>query len=419
MTSRERLRKTLDHERPDRVPIDFGSTAVTGVHVSCVAALREHYGLEKRPVKAYEPYQMLGLLEDDLLDALGVDVVGVPGQKTLFGFANENWKEWRTPWGQVVLVSRHFNVTETDDAYLIYPEGDTSSSPSGRMPRTGFFFDTIVRQEPVDEAALNPDDNLEEFGPVEQAELDYFARESREAAKSGRGVVASFGGTALGDIALVPAPFLKHPKGIRDISEWYMSTVMRQDYVHEVFGRQTETALGNLAKFGSTVGDTVDVAFICGTDFGTQSSSFCSPETFDTLYKPYYRKVNDWMHTNTKWKTFKHSCGAVEPFMSHFIDAGFDIINPVQCSAAGMDPAALKQRYGDRLVFWGGGVDTQQTLPFGTPEQVREQVLQRCRIFAPGGGFVFNTIHNVQARTPVENIVAMVDAVREFDQAGG
>jgi uroporphyrinogen-III decarboxylase len=124
--------------------------------------------------------------------------------------------------------------------------------------------------------------------------------------------------------------------------------------------------------------------------------------------------VNDWMHRNTKWKTFKHSCGAVEPFVESFIECGFDILNPVQCSAAGMDAERLKARYGDRMVFWGGGVDTQKVLPFGTPEDVRRQVTERCRIFSRNGGFVFDAIHNVQAGTPVENIAAMMEAVHGF-----
>ena len=141
-------------------------------------------------------------------------------------------------------------------------------------------------------------------------------------------------------------------------------------------------------------------------------------ETYDELYAPYYRKMNDWIHANTQWKTFKHSCGAVESFMSHFIDSGHDIINPVPCSAAGMDPQTLKDRYGDKITFWGGGVNTQQTLPFGTPEETRAEVLERCRIFSPNGGFVFNSVHNVQALSPIENVVAMIDAVAEFNNRG-
>jgi uroporphyrinogen-III decarboxylase len=130
---------------------------------------------------------------------------------------------------------------------------------------------------------------------------------------------------------------------------------------------------------------------------------------------PYYKKVNDWVHQNTEWKTFKHSCGSVRSLLPAMIESGFDIINPVQCSAANMDPVELKQEFGKQLVFWGGGVDTQKTLAFGKPEEVRQEVLKRCEIFGRDGGFVFNAIHNVQANTPLENIVAMIEALREFN----
>ncbi len=178
-----------------------------------------------------------------------------------------------------------------------------------------------------------------------------------------------------------------------------------------------EPKLANLEKIWGAVGTNVDAVFVCGTDFGTQTSAFCSVATLRELYAPYYKAVNDWIHAHTPWKTFKHSCGSVERFYESFIEAGFDIINPVQCSAAGMDPEMLKRKYGSRLVFWGGGVDTQRVLPFGSAAEVREQVLQRCEIFAPGGGFVFNTIHNVLPEVPPENIVAMFEAVREFNGA--
>ena len=230
--------------------------------------------------------------------------------------------------------------------------------------------------------------------------------------------MATFGGTSFGDISLVPGAALKHPKGIRDITEWYVATTARRDYIHQVFAGQCEIALANLARIHARVGDMVDAVMVCGTDFGTQTSSFCSARTFDALWKPYYQRINGWIHKNTGWKIFKHSCGAVEKFLPSFIECGFDILNPVQCSAAGMEPEHLKQKYGEQLVFWGGGVDTQQTLPFGTPEDVREQVLRRCEIFARDGGFVFNAIHNVQAATPLENMLAMFGALAEFNGRG-
>jgi uroporphyrinogen-III decarboxylase len=283
------------------------------------------------------------------------------------------------------------------------------------MPKGFHFFDTIVRQPPIDEEALRVEDNLEEFEPLSEEDLAAIRASVAAAHTTGRAVIANVGGTALGDIALVPAPFLKHPKGIRDITEWYMSLKSRREHVHEIFARQVEIALANLDRVHRAVGDAVDVVFLCGTDFGTQTSSFCSVQTFRELWLPYYTQLCGWIHRHTTWKVFKHSCGSVARFYESFIDAGIDIANPVQCSAKGMDPAYLKATYGDRLVFWGGGVDTQRTLPFGTPRDVREQVLRRCEIFAPGGGFVFNAIHNVQAGTPVANLAAMFDAVAEFN----
>lgn len=415
MNSRERVRATLNHKEPDRVPIDIDGTICTGMHVTCVAALREYLGLERRLVKVYEPFQMLGLVEDDLREALGLDVRGVNGPRGFFGFPNEGWKTWRFH-GMEVLVPEKFNVTtDVQGNTYIHPQGDLSAPPSGKLPKDGYYFDAIIRQEPINEDDLNPEDNLEEFQPISDRDLAYF-RSAVEAAKTGEeAVVANFGGTGLGDVALVPGPALKHPKGIRDIEEWYVSLVLRRDYVRYVFDKQSEIAVNNLKKLHQVVGDSVDVVFVCGTDFGTQTGTFCSEASFRELWMPYYKRMNDWIHENTSWKTFKHCCGAIESFIDAFIESGFDILNPVQCSAAGMDPELLKRKYGDRIVFWGGGVDTQKTLPFGTPKEVREQVLRRCEIFSKNGGFVFSAIHNIQANTPVENIMAMIDAVHEFN----
>jgi hypothetical protein len=413
--SARRLAATLRHEQPDRIPIDLGSTAVTGIHVSCVSQLRDYFGLARRPVKIHEPYQMLGWMDEDLVKALGIDTVGVFPRENMFGFANENWKEWNFR-GLDVLIGEKFRIVEESNGdILVFPKGDPDNAPSGRMPLGSAFFDTIVRQPPFDEDHLDPADNLEEFSDIADADLHHITQSVDWANTTGRGVVATFGGTAFGDIALVPGPFMTNPKGIRDITEWYISTRSRRPYIHKIFERQCEIGIANLARIHQRTGDGVQAVFVCGTDFGTQTSAFCSDATFRELWLPYYQQVNRWIHTNTAWKSFKHSCGSVVRFLDSFIDAGFDVLNPVQCSAKGMDPAMLKAKYGGRLTFWGGGVDTQNTLPFGTPEQVREEVLRRCEIFAPGGGFVFNAIHNIQSGTPVENIVAMLQAVHEFN----
>jgi len=416
MNSQERLRTALSHKQPDRIPIDFGSTAVTGIHVRIVEKLREYYGLDRHPVKVFEPYQMLGEIEEDLISAMNIDTVTVTGSKNMFGIEQSGWHEFRTFWDQEILVPGNFNAQlDSNGDLLIHPEGDISVPASGKMPKASFFFDAIIRQDPIDDSNLNPEDNLEEFSEISDEDLEYWKEAIDKAFSTGRAVVAGFGGTAIGDIALVPAIELKHPKGIRDITEWYMSTLMRQDYLHAVFERQTEIAVSNMKRIFEAVSNKLDVVFLCGTDFGTQDKQFCDETTFNTLYAPYYRKMNDWIHSYTQWKTFKHSCGAVEPLMKNFIAAGFDIINPVQINAAGMDPQHLKDTYGDKLTFWGGGVDTQKVLSFGTPEQVKKQVEETCRIFGEKGGFVFNSVHNVQANAPIENVVAMMDTIAQIN----
>ena len=401
--------------RDGPVPVDFGGFPTTGIHVSMVEKLREYYGLEKKPVEVIEPYQMLGKVDDDLRKAIGVDTKPMWGMYTMYGFRNENYRPWTTPWGQDVLVPEKFVTTVSDGDIHLYAEGDTAYPPAAVMPEGGYFFDSTVRQKPIVEEELDPNDNLEEFGEVSSAELEYYAQQAAVLKDDPYYIVGNLGGTAIGDIACVPGPMLKDPKGIRDVTEWYMATAMRQDYVHKVFEGQMEIAIENLSKIHEVLGDTIKIAYVCGNDFGTQNGPFCSNETFQALYMPYYKKINSWIHENTGWKSFKHSCGSINPLIPEIIESGFDILNPVQWTAAGMDMKMLKDEYGRDIVFWGGGVDTQNTLPFGTPAEVRAEVLKTCENFSRGGGFVFNTIHNVQAMTPVENLAAMIDAVREFN----
>ncbi len=417
MTSRERVLKALNHEQPDRVPLDLGGSVLTGMHASSVYNLRQALKLDEpgTPVKVMDPYQMLGEVGMDLVDALGVDVVQVPAATTLFGYKNEGWKPWTLPDGTPALVAEGFNTTpEANGDVFMYPQGDRSAGPSGRLPADGFYFDEIVRQPPLDEATLDPADNTEEFTPISEQDLAYFQSETERLYRNtDKAVFAGFCFTSFGDIALVPAPWLKDPKGIRDIEEWYVSTLTRRDYVYRVFERQCEVALANLEKLRRRLGNQVHVTLITGTDFGAQNNLFISEHSYRDLYKPFHKTINDWVHQNTGWKTFIHSCGSVVKLIPEFIEAGFDILNPVQTAAAGMDPKVLKERFGEQIVFWGGGVDTQKTLPFGTPEEVRREVRERVEIFGKGGGFVFAGIHNIQAGIPPENLIALFDTFRE------
>jgi len=418
MTSRERIAAACAHREPDKLPVDFGGGFQTGMHVSIVHALRQAFGLDPpgTPVKVVEVYQMLGEIAPDLAEILGVDTVNLSGTGTMFGFPQVGFKEWRLADGTPVLVPGGFNTEcEPDGDLLQWPEADRSVAASGRMPAGGYFFDAIVRQDPLDEDRLDPRDNTEEFQPASEEEMAHFDAAARRLHDStDKAVFCTFGGLTFGDIALVPGISLRHPKGIRDVEEWYVSTVTRPDYVRAVFDRQADVAVANLERLYAAIGDRAAVIQTSGTDFGTQNGPFCSADTYRRLYSPYQTKVNGWIHRHTPWKTFMHCCGGIEPLLEAIVEAEFDILNPVQCSARGMDARTLKQRFGDSLVFWGGGVDTQTTLPFGTPDEVRDEVRRRIETFAPGGGFVFCSIHNVQARTPIENVLAMFEAVREY-----
>jgi len=416
MTSRERLHAALHHRQPDRVPVDFGATFVTGIHVSVVHRLRQQFlGEPDYRVKVIEPYQMLGEIDDRLRLALGIDIVGVAPRKSLFGTQAKDWKPFTLFDGTPCRVSGDFNVTPAPGGgWHIYPEGDTSVPPSGHMPDGGGFFDSIIRQEPIDDIKLDPTDNLEEFGLLGADDLAYFReRVAWFDERAACGSVLVIPGTGFGDIALVPAPFLKHPKGIRDVAEWYMSTKTRRNYVHAVFEKQCELALQNLNTLIDLFGDRVQVAMTTGTDFGTQRAPFISTAAYRDLFKPFHRRINELIHRRSNWKVFIHSCGSVYALIPDFIEAGFDILNPVQCSAAEMDPARLKREFGRDLVFWGGGVDTQHTLAFGTPQQVYDEVRQRIDLFNQDGGFVFNSIHNIQGGTPTENVRALFRALHD------
>ena len=417
MTSRERLRKAINHEVPDRVPLDLGSTLVTGIQASIYAKLKKALGINTGEIKVYDPFQMLAEVEDEVKKELGIDTYGVQLPTTMFGYKNENWKPFKLFDGTKVLISGHFEYDVLENGDIVqYPKGDRSALPSGRMPKGGFYFDTIVRQEPIDESKLDPKEWVEQtYSLYTDEDLRYLEETSKwYYENTDYALVGNFWGAGFGDIAIVPGPHIPHPKGIRDPEEWYVSSITRKSYIKEIYEYQFELQMKNLKMYREAVGDRIDVIVMSGTDFGAQNGPFISPAAYRELYKPLHKGMNDWVHENTNWKTFYHSCGSNVAFLDDFVEAGIDILNPVQISAAGMDPEYLKDNYGDKFVFWGGGVDTQHTLPFGTPDEVKEEVKRNIEVFGRGGGFVFNFIHNVQATVPIENLMAAFEAFREY-----
>lgn len=415
MTSRERVKTSFAHKQPDKMAVDFGGFCCSQINAQVVGELRKYYGLKEEPVKILDMATMTGIIEPDLADIMMSDVQMLDPRYDAFGHTNDNWKEWSYQ-GETVLIPGDCELSDDGNGgYYVYPCGDTSVKPSGHMPENGFYFDNIMRTEEFDEEDADPLDNAEDCQVVSDETISYYKGVIEKYKDSNKAVTIAPAYFALGDAANIPGPNIKDPKGIRSLSEWYMAPLLYPDYVHAVFEEQVTRSIKSFEKCYDTFGNDIDVMYICGTDFGTQRGPFVNPDVFKEFYLPYYKKMNGWIHEHTEWKTLKHSCGGIFPILPLLIESGFDAVNPVQCSAAGMDPQALKDTYGKDILFWGGGVDTQQILPFGTPEEVKEQVKQRCEIFSRDGGYIFNTIHIIQAKTPVENIAAMLDTVREFN----
>ena len=418
MNSRERLTATLEHRQPNKVVIDIGSTGVTAFSATVLTRLREKLGMEKKLVKCYEPYFGQAEMEEDDLKAFGVDVVRVAQPYASFGYKNDKWKKWTVPCGVEVLVGEGFTIEDGKDGYhYIYPQGDKTVPPSARIPYGGFFADCISRQEDIDEDKLDArKDFANDFKPYSDEVFNYI-KDQVNYYNDNTEYGINVGGfmCGLGDAGGWLGPSLKKTPGIRNLDDWMCAFYTNPDYVKEVYALQEEVAMSKLKRLKDEIGDKFQVIQMSATDFGTQNGEFISPELFREFYKPIYTRLNNWVHENTNWKTFYHSCGSIVNLLDDFVEMGVDILNPVQTSAKGMDPKFLKEKYGDKFTFWGGGVDTQKILPFGTPEDVFKDVYERLTIFAPGGGFVFNPIHNVVGNVPPENLIAMFDAIDKYN----
>lgn len=421
MTSRERVIAAINHRNPDRCPIDLGACSQTGMNASTLYRFRKALGLDSHRLKIVEPFQMLGEVEEDLLQTVHSDVVGLWNYHNMLGFANDDWKPFDMDDGTPTYMGGGFTYEKNEKGdTMVFACGDRNAPFALCMPNGGSFFDNVNHADQpfdmdLDEEDLRPlEDFAGDFAVCTDKEARYWEKESKRLYEgTDYAVIGILGGAGLGDFASVPGPSVKHPRGIRKIEDWLTAHILFPDYIREVFRLQTDVMLKNLQIYKEAVGDRIQVIWVSGTDFGTQQGLFTSKEQFRELYKPFYTEINSWIHANTSWKTFYHSCGCVNELLDDFADMGVDCLNPVQFSAMepkGMSPRRLKDRYGDRLTFWGGGVDTQKTLPFGTPDEVRKEVSERVKILNEGGGYIFSSIHNITAKVPPENLIAMYEA---------
>ncbi len=418
MTSRERVRKAIDHQPTDRVPIDLGSTPVTTIHALALKKLRERLGLEEKMITLTDPLLQCGAVEQDVIDALQIDCVGVWGITNTVGIHNKDFKKWTLPDGTDVLVGGDFTYTvgERGELYA-YAGGDMSYPPSAKMPAGGYYFDPIVRQEDLD--AKEEWDGKKDYAGMYRLMTDEELRACEEQSKdlynnTQCSLVGRYDQGGLGDAFHVPGPWMKEtPFGVRNMPDWLMTLCEEPEYIQEFFDMQSEVAVENLKLYKEAVGDRIDVIELSATDFGHQNGLLLSRDIFCEVFKPYYKRMNDWIHANTDWKVFIHSCGAVSSIIPDFIEAGFDILNPIQVSAKGMDAESIKKAFGKEIVFWGGGCNPQETMPSATPEEVYAETKQTAEVLSRGGGFVGGNIHNVQPDVPVENLLAELKALKD------
>jgi uroporphyrinogen-III decarboxylase len=406
MTSRERVMKAVNHQEPDRVPIDLGGSIVSGIMAGALVHLRRHLGMEK-PVKIYDAFQMLGEVEMDLVERFDLDILPVEPEAITFNhLKNRDYKPWALFDGTPVLVPGSFDVvTAPDGSWELHEDGDPAKPVVARMPKDGYYFDrqTTLQVDPNFKPPSLESLRREGWRRMKDEELRYLqakaARLRRDTTK-----------------ALVLSPWSAAGTGVASVGslpDWLMLMATDPDYVVELLDLTAEIGVDNLKLYWQALGDTIDIFHIDGFDFGTQNREMFSPAMFERYHFPCYKKQCDWIHQHTPWKIAKHCCGALPRLIEPMIRAGIDILNPVQTSAKGMDPAWLKATFGDRMTYWGGGVDTQHVFSFGTPEQVCEDVRSRIRIFAPGGGFIWAAVHNVQYDVPPANILAALETVRE------
>ncbi len=407
MNSRERVLKALNHEEPDRVPIDLGGTVVSGIMAGALVRLREHLGLD-REVKVIETYQMLGEVAWDLVERFDIDVLPVQPESAGFEhIPNRDYKPFRLFDGTEVWVPGVFDVTVSPDGdWLMHEACDPARRVIARMPKDGYYFDKLDLLDDSPDFVPPSLETLRTSGwrrltPEVLEHIQQQARTLRQATDKAL-VLTNWGEATLG------------PPRIGSFTQWLVLMATEPEYIDDLMALAAEIALDNLRLYWEALGDTIDVIFIDGYDYGTQAREMFSPAWFERFHVPCYQRQCDWIHQNTPWKIAKHCDGSITRLIEPMIRAGIDILNPIQTSAAGMDARWLKETFGDRLTFWGGGVETQSVLPFDTPDEVRAQVAERLRIFAPGGGFVWATIHNIQCDVPPENIVAAFDAAREF-----
>lgn len=410
MNSRERIAAAVNFQAPDRVPIDLGGLKASGIAGIAYDRLKKRLGYAT-PTRIMDARFMIAEVEEAVLrrlhaDVLPIDMTVIPADLR----PEDEWMPKTLYDGTDVLFMPGTRIGEDAEGNWTLLNADGTPT-AYRMPRGGHYFD----DQSFDRGAgIDPDD----FTPVTDiadehlAMLDAYTR--RKYAETDYALLGWGYGVCFLGLSLITDRRSNVTMG--QPSEWMVMLMTEPETCHAMMDRSVEASIKCLELAKQAVGDRCFAWGIAADDSGTQRGEFLNPDLWAEMIKPHYAKLCDWIHRNTDWKTFFHCCGSVYHLIPHFIEAGIDILNPVQTSAANMDPARLKAEFGDKIVFWGGGCDTQTVLGTAMPEEIRAHVRERIAAFAPGGGYVFNQVHNIQADVPAENILAMFDAAYEFGE---
>ncbi len=410
MTSRERVWRAVNRQKPDRIPIDLGGMKASGIAASAYHRLKQRLAIDT-PTRVSDVRFMIAEVEDVVRQRLHVDVAPLDwSMASLPDRPATAWLPRMLPDGTPVLLPPGTQIGEDADGNwrLLNPDGTPSDY---RMSRGGFCFDHCACDEPggIDPKAFRPQTDL----PDEQ--LEAFARRAKDLREGTDYALLGWGfGVCFLGMSLMPERDRDVTQG--HPSEWLSMLVHEKATCHELMDRAVDSSIRCLSQVHQAIGDSCFAWGVAADDSGSRRGEFIEPELWVEMLQPHYRKLCDWVHANTPMKTFFHGCGSIYNLIPHLIDAGVDILNPVQITAARMEPSRLKREFGDKIIFWGGGCDAQGVLARGTPDEVREHVRENLEIFGLGGGYVFNQVHNIQANVPAANIEAMLETAYQFGQ---
>ncbi|MCB9452828.1 MAG: methyltransferase [Anaerolineaceae bacterium] len=415
MNSRERVLAALNYRQPDRVPIDLGAYHSSTIMAIAYAKLRDYLGLPKKPIKVYDMPQQLALIDDDVLERFNVDTVDL---SRAFSDNDADWHEWVLPDGTECLIPRWCHPTKDENgSWLVHgPDGTPIAIQKPGM----LYFDQVYF--PFAENPAEKVDRLEELfdynmwfssemapppGPISwnadgMRVLSEGAKRLR--ASTDRAINAIFGGS-----------IFEGSQMFWRMDNFYLALGSEPELMHRFLDKLVDIYMKRLDMYIDAVGPYVDIIMF-SDDYGMQTGPQISPRMFREFFKPRYQKMWDMIKARTEAKIMMHSCGSINALLPDMIGAGLDAVNPVQTNTKDMEPAVIKNKFRDQITFWGGGCDTRYVLPNGTPEEVRQNVFENLDILFPGGGFVFQQVHNIQADVPPENIVAMFDAVAEWNE---